>query len=182
MDDEPSIRKVLSAHLRRFGHDVQTANDGADAIARLEEEGFDLVVSDLKMPVVDGMELLRWVNTNQSAVPVILITAHGTVDSAVEAIKQGAFDYVTKPFDRDELQGAITKAIRTRARRQSHASDPEHTLIVGQTAEIEAVFKLVDKVAPSPTTVLVTGESGTGKELVARSIHEKSGRQGAFIQ
>ncbi|MEO0604091.1 MAG: sigma-54 dependent transcriptional regulator [Myxococcota bacterium] len=182
VDDEPSIRKVLSAHLRRFGHDVQTANDGADALARLEEEAFDLVVSDLKMPVVDGMELLRWVNTNQSAVPVILITAHGTVDSAVEAIKQGAFDYVTKPFDRDELQGAITKAIRTRARRQSHASDPRHTVIVGQTGEIEAVFRLVDKVAPSPTTVLVTGESGTGKELVARSIHEKSGRQGAFIQ
>ncbi len=182
VDDEPSIRKVLTAHLRRFGHDVQTASDGAEAIARLQDEAFDLVVSDLKMPVVDGMELLRWVNTNQSALPVILITAHGTVDSAVEAIKQGAFDYVTKPFDRDELQGVITKAIRTRARRQSHSGDPNHTVIVGRTPEIEAVFKLVDKVAPSPTTVLVTGESGTGKELVARSIHEKSGREGAFIQ
>jgi len=182
VDDEPSIRKVLSAHLRRFGHDVQTANDGAGAIARLEVEGFDLVVSDLKMPVVDGMELLRWVNTNQPAVPVILITAHGTVDSAVEAIKQGAFDYVTKPFDRDELQGVITKAIRTRARRQSNAGGPGGTVIVGETPEIEGVFRLVDKVAASPTTVLVTGESGTGKELVARSIHEKSGRHGAFIQ
>ncbi|MEN0062584.1 MAG: sigma-54 dependent transcriptional regulator [Myxococcota bacterium] len=182
VDDEPSIRKVLSAHLRRFGHDVQTANDGADAIARLQEGAYDLVVSDLKMPVVDGMEVLRWVHTNQAAVPVILITAHGTVDSAVEAIKQGAFDYVTKPFDRDELQGVITKALRTRARRESHAVDQGHTVIVGQTPEIEAVFRLIDKVAASPTTVLVTGESGTGKELVARSIHEKSRRTGAFIQ
>ena len=105
VDDEPSIRKVLSAHLRRFGHDVDVAIDGAAAIGRLQAEAFDLVVSDLKMPQVDGMALLRWVSTHLPTLPVILITAHGTVDSAVEAIKEGAFDYVTKPFDRDELHG-----------------------------------------------------------------------------
>ncbi|HHO50684.1 MAG TPA: sigma-54-dependent Fis family transcriptional regulator [Deltaproteobacteria bacterium] len=184
VDDEPSIRKVLSAHLRRFGHDVDTANDGAVAISRLQSETFALVVSDLKMPHVDGMELLRWITTHQPTLPVILITAHGTVDSAVAAIKEGAFDYITKPFDRDELDGVITKALNTRALRSGRASArTPRTVIVGSTARMREVYRLIEKVAPSPTTVLVTGESGTGKELVARSIHEQSDRAtGPFIQ
>ncbi|MBX2800320.1 MAG: sigma-54 dependent transcriptional regulator [Myxococcales bacterium] len=184
VDDEPSIRKVLSAHLRRFGHDVETAADGGAAISLLQQEAFSLVVSDLKMPQVDGMALLRWIVTHQEALPVILITAHGTVDSAVEAIKEGAFDYITKPFDRDELHGVITKALATRARRRTRARRVAgHTVIVGNTPQMREVFRIIDKVAPSPTTILVTGESGTGKELVARSIHERSDRrEGPFIQ
>ena len=101
VDDEPSIRTVLSAHLRRFGYEVETAKEGGAAISAMQESLFHLVVSDIKMPVVDGMALLNWVSTHQPGLPVILITAHGTVDSAVEAIKQGAFDYVTKPFDQE---------------------------------------------------------------------------------
>jgi DNA-binding NtrC family response regulator len=186
VDDEPSIRKVLSAHLRRFGHEVDTAEDGASAIARLDEEPFHLVVSDLKMPVVDGMALLRWVNDNQPGLPVILITAHGTVDSAVEALKQGAFDYVTKPFDRDELHGVITKALATEARNASRLQSEEggaHSGFVGNTPQMRDLFQLIDKVAPSPSTVLVSGESGTGKELVARALHAESNRaSGPFIQ
>ena len=184
VDDEPSIRKVLSAHLRRFGHEVDTADDGGSAITRLQAEPFALVVTDLKMPQVDGMALLRWVLQHQPTLPVILITAHGTVENAVEALKEGAFDYITKPFDADELHGVITKALATRARRSSRAGrDAGRTVIVGDTPAIREVFRLIEKVASSPTTVLVTGESGTGKELVARSIHEGSDRaEGPFIQ
>ena len=184
VDDEPSIRKVLSAHLRRFGHEVETADDGAAAISLLQEHDFALVVTDLKMPQVDGMALLRWVLSHRTDLPVILITAHGTVENAVEALKQGAFDYVTKPFDADELHGVITKALATRIRRIARAGrDGARTIIVGETSQIREVFRLIDKVAQSPTTVLVTGESGTGKELVARSIHEGSDRaEGPFIQ
>lgn len=186
VDDEPSIRKVLSAHLRRFGYEVETAEDGAAAIQLLRTEPFHLVVSDLRMPQVDGMELLGWVQAHQPGLPLILITAHGTVDSAVEALKRGAFDYVSKPFDRDELHGVIQKALATEARnaRRLQEDGPDSFVnIVGTTSAMRDIFKLIEKVAPSPTTVLITGESGTGKELVARALHERSDRRdGPFIQ
>ena len=185
VDDEPSIRKVLSAHLRRFGHDVHAVADGAEAITVLGEEPFQLVVSDLKMPHVDGMQLLQWCVSNQPGLPVILITAHGTVDSAVTALKRGAFDYVTKPFDRDELHGIITKALATEAANTKRfAPEPGAELgMVGRAPAMQEVYSRIEKVAPSPTTVLITGESGTGKELVARALHERSDRaDGPFIQ
>ncbi|MBW1877017.1 MAG: sigma-54-dependent Fis family transcriptional regulator [Deltaproteobacteria bacterium] len=185
VDDEPSIRKVLTAHLQRLGHEIQTAEDGGAAIGFLEQDTFHLVVSDLKMPVVDGMALLRWVTDNQPGLPVILITAHGTVDSAVEAIKRGAFDYITKPFDRDELQGVINKALTVEQRntRRFHPEPGGRFKIVGNTPAMCELYQLVEKVAPSPTTVLITGESGTGKELVARALHAHSDRKDEpFIQ
>jgi two-component system response regulator AtoC len=185
VDDEPSIRKVLAAHLRRFGHEAETAEDGAAAILRLQEEPFHLVVTDLKMPSVDGMGILRWVHQNQPGLPVILITAHGTVETAVEALKAGAFDYVTKPFDRDELHNVITKALATEQRNVARMHDEAGLgpSLIGRTEPMQQLAKLIDKVAPSPTTVLVTGESGTGKELVARALHERSDRaSGPFIQ
>ncbi|MCB9671778.1 MAG: sigma-54-dependent Fis family transcriptional regulator [Alphaproteobacteria bacterium] len=185
VDDEPSIRKVLSAHLRRFGHDVDTAPDGAAAVGRLQVEPFHLVVTDLKMPNVDGMQLLAWVQEHQPGLPVILITAHGTVDTAVAALKQGAFDYVTKPFDQDELHGIITKALANEAANTRRLrSEPGAALgMVGRASAMRDVYALIEKVAPSPTTVLVTGESGTGKELVARALHAQSKRaSGPFIQ
>jgi DNA-binding NtrC family response regulator len=187
VDDEPSIRKVLAAQLHRFGWDAETAPDGAAAIAKLQEDPFHVVVSDLRMPQVDGIALLKWVEHHQPGLPVILITAHGTVDSAVEAIKEGAFDYVTKPFDKDELHQVITKALATEAlnARRIHPAPgtSAQDTIIGTTARMRDVFRLVDKVAASPTTVLITGESGTGKELVARALHERSERSGKpFIQ
>ena len=111
VDDEPSIRKVLGAHLRRDGYDVTAAASGVEAIETLQEEGADLVITDLRMPGMDGLELLRWVKQSYPGLPVIMLTAHGTVDSAVEALKRGAQDYLTKPFDQDELRLVILKAL-----------------------------------------------------------------------
>jgi len=186
VDDEPSIRSVLKAHLGRFGYEVQTANDGGAAIAKLQESLYHLVVSDIKMPVVSGIELLKWACANQPGLPVILITAHGTVDSAVEAIKQGAFDYITKPFDQDELHGVISKALATEARNARRLKEQDSAgrfAIIGRTPAMRDLYSLIEKVAPSPTTVLVAGESGTGKELVAQALHEGSPRKNRpFIQ
>ncbi len=185
VDDEPSIRKVLSAHLRKFGYEIDTAEDGAVAKEMLQSDPFNLVVSDLRMPNVDGLDLLGWTRDEYPGLPVILITAHGTVDTAVEALKRGAFDYITKPFDRDELHGIIAKALATEERNaQRLTAEPGNPFdIIGTAASMREVYKLIEKVAPSPTTVLITGESGTGKELVARALHQHGERpKGAFIQ
>lgn len=184
VDDEPSIRKVLQAQLVRDGLEVDTVADGAEAITALGEAPYDLVISDLKMPAVGGLELLAHVRQQFPGLPVILITAHGTVDSAVEALKLGAHDYITKPFDADELHAAVEKALRTeRARRRNVQEDPGWKIgrgrfdIIGTTPSMQKVYALVEKVAASPTTVLLMGESGTGKELVARALHAQSARK-----
>ena len=186
VDDEPSIRKVLKAHLGRAGYDVETAADGQQAVERIGAVDYHLVVTDLKMPNLDGMALLAWCTEHAPGLPVIVITAHGTVDSAVEAIKLGAHDYITKPFDHDELRNIIAKALATEEadrRRFKSASPHGQYGIIGQTPEMYAVYDLIGKVADSPTTVLITGESGTGKELVARALHSRSSRKAApFIQ
>jgi two-component system response regulator AtoC len=181
VDDEPSIRKVLGAHLRRDGYDVTAAASGVEAIETLQEEGADLVITDLRMPGMDGLELLRWVKQSYPGLPVIMLTAHGTVDSAVEALKRGAQDYLTKPFDQDELRLVILKALaqEEKSRRSLKSEEAPRDAIVGDTPTMRAVFALVDKVAASPSTVLITGESGTGKELVARAIHAASPRRDA---
>ena len=151
VDDEPSIRKVLAAHLGRMGYDVATAQDGAEAISALEDDLFHVVVSDMQMPVVNGLDLLRWVREHQPGLPLILITAHGTVDSAVQALKDGAFDYISKPFDQDELQASIAKALATERRNAHHATaDPGERGIIGETPIMRGIYQLVEKVAPSP--------------------------------
>jgi len=179
VDDEANLRKVLATMLRRTGYDVTVAADGEQGLAEFLKSGADIVVTDLVMPKMGGMELLRSVNSSNPDVPVIIITAHGTVDSAVEAIKLGAFDYITKPFDQTEIQSVIAKAARTHdiAQRNVRVDGRARAAIVGESEEMQEIFKIIEKVADTPSTVLITGESGTGKELIATALHEGSSRR-----
>jgi two-component system, NtrC family, response regulator AtoC len=178
-DDEPNLRRVLAAQLERDGYEVHAVENGEQALDAFAEHHVDLVITDLKMPKVDGMVVLKHVNEHMPDVPVILITAHGTVDTAVEALKLGAFDYVTKPFDRTEFRNVVRKAMRTRELSYKHvgpAAERGRYRIIGQAPRMQEVYRIIERVADTPSTVLVTGESGTGKELVARALHENSVR------
>ncbi|MBW2460125.1 MAG: sigma-54-dependent Fis family transcriptional regulator [Deltaproteobacteria bacterium] len=180
-DDEPNMRRVLTAQLTRDGYDVYSVADGEKAKSALEEHHVDVVISDLRMPKVDGMELLKHIAEAHPNLPVIMITAHGTVDTAVEALKLGAYDFVTKPFDKNELRNVIAKAAKTAelANRDVQPSADERGRydIIGQSDEMQKVYGVIEKVADTPSSVLITGESGTGKELIARALHENSSRK-----
>ena len=181
VDDEPSLRTVLSANLKREGYLPIVAADGRQALAALERETVHVVVTDLRMPGLDGLGLLQEVQARWPHVPVILITAHGTVDTAVEAMKRGAFDFVTKPFEQAELKIVIAKAVATSqlqtAEVPASAGAPGRFGIIGGTSAMHDVFGIIDRIADTPATVLITGESGTGKELVSRALHEQSSRK-----
>lgn len=184
VDDEPNLRRVLSALLARDDYDVATAEDGAEALDILNEHHIDMVITDLRMPKVDGMELLRRALAMDPEMPVVIITAHGTVDNAVEALKTGAFDYITKPFDQAEVRTIVKKALRTRdlaateaTRAEQDGTDETRYGIIGRSNGIKDLYAVLERVSDTPTTVLITGESGTGKELVARALHENSSRR-----
>jgi nitrogen regulation protein NR(I) len=181
VDDEINIRRVLAATLKREGYEVTTAEDGEQALAVLAKMPVHVVVTDLVMPKLGGMDLLRRVSSDFPDVPVIVITAHGSVDSAVTALKAGAFDYVTKPFEKEELKKVIAKAARAHdlERQNVHGApeSPDRTPLVGESPSMRAVHEMVARVADSPSTVLITGESGTGKELIAKALHNGSSRR-----
>lgn len=180
-DDEPNLRRVLAAILSREGYEVRQAVDGAEALEKIDDS-VHVVITDLKMPRVDGMEVLRTVSARFPAIPVIMITAFGSVDNAVAAVKSGAFDYIEKPFEQEQIRLIVEKAIRQGNANLSEPSvAPEDEAVgrhglVGNSVKMQAVFEVIDKVANTPSTVLVTGESGTGKELVAKALHENSSR------
>jgi nitrogen regulation protein NR(I) len=183
VDDEPNLRKVLSAQLERDGYDVHTAEDGQEGLDLLAEHHIDLVITDLRMPRVDGMELLRRALELDDTLPIVMLTAHGTVDNAVEALKTGAFDYITKPFDQNEVRAVVRKALKTRDLSATEATRPSRSAspgtrygIIGDSPPIRELYAVLERVADTPTTVLICGESGTGKELVARALHENSSR------
>ena len=186
-DDEANLRRVLGAQLQRDGYEVLLAEDGEQALKMIAENHVDVVISDLKMPKIDGLSLLKRLAKDEPGLPVILITAHGTIDTAVEALKAGAFDYVTKPFDRAEFRAVVDKAARTSelgsrevAPETLSPGSPEtkgRFRLIGNDPAMVEVYAIVDRVAGTPSTVLITGESGTGKELIARAVHETSGRK-----
>jgi two-component system NtrC family response regulator len=183
VDDDPSLRRVLEYNLAKEGYAVVTAESGEQALALLDAERIDLLITDIKMPGMDGMDLLRRARQAAPEIQVIVITAFGTIEMAVEAMKAGAFEYVTKPFNRDELSLAVRKALRLKTLERDNAllrREVERKYgfgnIVGDSPLLQQVFRLIEKVADSDSTVLITGESGTGKELVAKAIHYRSQR------
>ncbi|MCC7112661.1 MAG: sigma-54-dependent Fis family transcriptional regulator, partial [Deltaproteobacteria bacterium] len=183
-DDEASLRKVLASSLRKEGYDVVSVRSGDEAMEVLEAsespdtgEPFHLVITDLRMPGMDGMALLQRISRRFRDLPVVVLTAHGTVDLAVQALKQGAFDFITKPYERDELLSVVKKALEHRARDVEEPQGDEERTLVGTSERMRRVDEIIAKVADSPSTVLITGESGTGKELVALALHRKSSRQ-----
>ena len=187
VDDEANLRKVLSAILTRAGYQVLEAADGEQALALIDDD-VAAVITDLKMPRLDGMGLLRRLAVLHPDIPVVMITAYGSVDSAVNAVKAGAFDYIEKPFEQEQIRQVVAKAIRTheldgRSPRRELAANLGGARqnggfgLVGTSEPLRHVLQVIERVADTPSTVLISGESGTGKELVARALHENSRRR-----
>ncbi|MBW6487291.1 MAG: sigma-54 dependent transcriptional regulator [Syntrophobacterales bacterium] len=174
------MRLVLAAMLKKEGYEVFTAANSQEALKILKEKQLSVVATDLKMPGLDGMGLLQKILQYDNAMPVIILTAYGTVSSAVDALKKGAFDYITKPFEQDELKTIILKAVKTRQLDDRCLPPPEGDVdqyrIIGTSSRMSEILRIVQKVSPTETTVLITGETGTGKELIARAIHTNSSR------
>lgn len=183
VDDEKNMRWVLGEALRAEGYEIAEASDGKEALALVAESAPDLMVLDHKMPAPDGMEVLRRIRSKGLSFPVIMLTAHGNVQTAVEAMKAGATEYLTKPFDLEELKLVIEKALRTgelaaeveRLRAEVGKQYDVEGIVAG-SASMLSVLETVRKVAPTSATVMIYGESGTGKELIARAIHQLSDR------
>ena len=183
VDDELSIVEVLKALLRRDGYSVQTAEDGSTALALLAAEKFDLMISDIRMRPMDGISLLLQARQAQSHLAVIMMTAYATVETAVEAMKNGAFDYICKPFKIDELLLTVQHALtyeqtlaENEALKETLRCTTFHYNMVGDSPKMLKVYEMIEKVARTESTVLILGESGTGKELVARALHANSRR------
>lgn len=175
VDDERSMRDFLKILLEKEGHEVTTADSGASALKTLEKQSVDVIVSDIRMPGMTGIELLETVKEHSPELPIIMITAFASPDDAVLAMKNGAFDYISKPFNVDEIKSVIESAtnknLSTKKPQEPSTSFPE---IIGKSREMLKIFDMIRRVAPTPANVLIYGESGTGKELVAQAIHDHS--------
>lgn len=189
IDDDDSIRRVVEYNLREEGYDVTTAPSGTEGLRLFQDRAVDLVLTDIRMPEMDGLDLLVRLKAMQPDLPVVLLTAHGTISSAVEAMKLGAFDYLTKPFDRDRLRATVRKALdmadlatENRQLRQVIADRFSFANMIAGSRTMRAVTDTAGRVAQTETTVLLDGESGTGKELLAKAIHFHSSRaRGPFV-
>ena len=183
VDDEPDMREALSHALNRSGYSVETASGGLEGLEKFKRDKFSVVITDMKMPEISGMEVLERVKRISPEVPVIMITAYGTIKKAVEAMKEGASDYILKPFSADTLEAAVKKACKNsnnhfqaKSRNLRPTGSSETKKIITQDEKLLKVTHLAKNVAPSNATVLILGESGTGKELLASFIHQHSSR------
>src|SRR5262245_53651153 len=184
VEDDGAMREMLREVLDEEGYAVETVDGGRDGVERVKRGGIDLVVSDVKMPDLDGLDMLREMKAVSPSPHVITITAFGSIDTAIRAVKLGAFDYITKPFEVDQLILSVEKALAERELRSEVARLRDEVQrsysfhnIIGKSAAMQEVFGLIRRVSGSAASVLITGESGTGKELVAKSIHWNSPRK-----
>lgn len=188
VDDELKIRRILQIMLENENYKTEQAKDGVEALKKMETVDFDLIITDMKMPNMNGIELLEQIQKRDNTAPVIMMTAYGTIQTAVEAMKKGAYDYILKPFDLEEMKITVDKAYRlTFLERENKylKEELEHKhsgKIIGKTSRMKKVYKLIKQVSKTKGAVLIYGESGTGKELIARTIHNCSSRKdGPFI-
>jgi two-component system response regulator FlrC len=179
VDDEPQMLIAMNETIRREGYSISTAGSGIEALAKLKESQFRLVITDLRMPRITGLDLLREVKCASPRTQVVLVTAHGTVSNAVEAMKLGAFDYLLKPFSAGDLQGVVRRAIQKNESFLTVHKARHNFPIITQDPDMLAMLELAEQAAKGKATVLLQAESGTGKELIARSIHQASPRSEA---
>ena len=184
IDDEKNIREGLSAALELEGYSVRLAADGREGLAQIEKGDIDLVITDLRMPGISGEEVLARVRGESPGIPVIVLTGHGSIDTAVDAMRNGAYDFLTKPLSLDRLTLIVKRALAGRELEIRHSSlqqelDAKTSFesIIGKSAEMQRIFQMVRKAADSKASVLITGESGTGKELIANALHNLSPRK-----
>ena len=184
IDDEKNIREGLSAALELDGYSVKLAANGAEGLALIEKGDIDLVITDLRMPGISGEEVLAKVRGESPGIPVIVLTGHGSIDTAVDAMRNGAYDFLTKPLSLDRLSLIVKRALAGRELEIRHSSlqqelnaQASFESIIGKSAEMQRIFQMVRKAADSKASVLITGESGTGKELIANALHNLSPRK-----
>lgn len=186
IDDEENIRHGLADNFELEGYNVKAAGSGKEGLKIIENESIDLVITDLKMDGMSGQEVVRQVTTKYPGIPIIVLTGHGSIDDATEAIKAGAFDFLTKPLDLDHLNIVVKNALRGKELAQQNKELKEKLLnknnsleMIGKSSELNRVRTMIEKAAPTKANVLITGESGVGKELVANAIHKQSSRASA---
>ncbi len=189
IDDEKSILDLLTVVFEKEGYAVKTSLSATRAVELMGNEDFDIIVSDIKMPRMSGMELLRYVRKNRPDIPIVMITAYGTIKQAVEALKAGAMDYIVKPFDVEELKIIVAQGLEKKRLMEENLflkkelkEKYDYENMIGKSKVMQEIYNLIEKVAVTDSTVLVTGESGTGKEIAARAIHYLSTRRDrAFV-
>ena len=184
IDDDESFRSVLQYNLQKAGYEVTSSPDGLRGLKLLEKESFDVVVTDIKMPGMDGLEILRRVKSDYPQILVIMITAFGSITMAVEAMREGAYDYITKPLNREALLATLEKALHYQSLKEENLRLKQELgerfqvgRIIGDSAATKALIEQIERIAATAATVLITGETGTGKDLAARAIHYNSRRR-----
>jgi DNA-binding NtrC family response regulator len=183
VDDEANIRNALAKLLTKSGHEVKSAASVQEALAMIRSNSFDVILTDLRMPGDDGLLLLREIKKKESAVEVVVMTAYGTIETAVQAMREGAYDYIEKPINMERLPLLLARAVERRALTEDNvrlrkvvSAREEYGNLVGRSEKITKLYELIEMVAPTPATVLIQGESGVGKELIARALHLRSPR------